>query len=193
MTRQGFLEELRRALAHLPKAEVDEIVRDQDEYIRDAVQAGRSEEDVLRSLGSPASLAASLLAETRIQQAAESTTLKEKAGNTFGAVAAIIALAPLNLIFVLGPFLGAAGLLIGGWAGAAGILLAALGFLLAFFVKLIFLSVGFWAHVSTFFFAVGCVGLSLLAFIFMAAITKAFLTLTLNYLKWNLNFIRARA
>jgi uncharacterized membrane protein len=147
----------------------------------------------VNSLGSPATLAAGLLAETRIQQAADSTSLKKKAGHTFGAVAAIIALAPLNLIFVLGPFLAAAGLLVGGWGTALGLFVAAGAFVLAFFVKLMFIGVGFWAHVSTFFFALGCVGLALLCFIFMAAVTKGFLTLTVNYLKWNLNFIRARA
>ena len=193
MKSQEFLSQLRGALSHLPKAEVDEIMRDQEEYIRDAVRAGRSEEAVIDSLGSPSAFAAGLLTESKIQKAEGSTTLKKQVGNTFGAIFAIIALAPLNLIFVLGPFLGIAGGIVGGWAAAAGILVASIALIGAFFAKLIFIPVGFWAHFSSLFFALGTVGAGVLGLIMMAAITKLFLQLTVSYLKWNLNFIRTRA
>ncbi|HXE41768.1 MAG TPA: DUF1700 domain-containing protein, partial [Candidatus Baltobacteraceae bacterium] len=126
-------------------------------------------------------------------QAQEATTLKSKANHTVGAIGAIIVLAPLNLIFVLGPFLGIAGVILGGWGAAVGIFGGAIAALVAFFTHMIFFNVGFWVHVSAFFFVTGCVGISLLLFILMAVISKVFLSLTVSYLQWNLNFIRARA
>jgi uncharacterized membrane protein len=196
MNKQEFLSQLRGALSNLPKNEVDEIMRDQEEYIRDAVQAGRSEADVIQSLGTPATFAAGLAAETKIQLAEESTTLKKQMGNTLGALLAVIAIAPVNILFmciVIGPFLGVCGAIFGGWIAASGILIAAFGLMAALFGKLIFIPAGFWAHLSSMFFAFGGIGVGVLGLIFMVVVTKVFLQLTVSYLKWNLNFIRTRA
>jgi uncharacterized membrane protein len=192
MNKADFLKELSSQLRQLATPDVEEILRDQEEYIRDAIQSGRREDEVISSLGDPKVFAASLAAESRIHSAEKSTSLKQQAHLTLGAVIAILALAPLNLIFVLGPFCGLVGVLIGLWAASAGILVAALACLVVFFVKLLFLSVGVWAQLSTFFFIAGCIGGSVLGMMLMVEITQWVLLGTLAYLKWNLNFIKAR-
>lgn len=52
MTTEIFLNDLPKALSQLPSYEVEEILRDQREYITDATSAGRNEEEVIHSLGS---------------------------------------------------------------------------------------------------------------------------------------------
>ncbi len=193
MKQDQFILELRRALIQLPQAEVEDIIRDQIEYIADAARAGRSEEDVLKSLGDPKSLANSLQADLKIQRAESASSFNNQIRLTVSALLATLALAPLNIIFVLGPFLGLIGLLVGGWAVAMGLFASAIGIFVIFFGKLIFMSAGFWTHISTLFFSVGLIGLSLLVLIFMYLISTAVLKGTISYLKWNLNFIRTRS
>lgn len=193
MTKQEYLDALKSHLAPLPQEEINDILRDQEEYIRDAVSAGRAEADVIQGLGDAKAFANSLTAGMKIEKAEQSESLKLKISGTFSAILAILALAPLNLIFVLGPFLGLVGVLCGGWAAAGGFLLAALFSLGAFFVQLIFLPVGFGVQLSAFFFLLGCLGATLLSLYVMYQATLWFTRGTLAYLKWNLKFIQARA
>jgi uncharacterized membrane protein len=192
MNRTEFLEALRKNLGHLPAAEAEEIIRDQDEYIRDAVASGRAEEEVIRGLGEPTSFAGSLSAEAKIERAEQATTIRQQSKSAFSAALALIVLAPLNLIFVLGPFVGVCGIIIGGWALAGGILIASVAVLGAFIVKGLFLTVSFMAMISSLFLILGVIGLSALGAIIMLKMTEVFLTGTIAYLRWNLNFVRGR-
>lgn len=192
-TRTEYLSALRAHLSPLPASEVDDILRDQEEFLRDAVAAGRSEEEAIRGLGDPRAFAQSLTAGYKLEQAATAPSMKLKITGAFSAIFAILALAPLNLLFVLGPFLVALFLLFGGWMAAGGLLLAAVVSFFVFFLELIFIAAGFWAHVSAFFFLLGCVGATLLALLAMAKISQWFVLGTIAYLKWNLKFIQARA
>ena len=192
-TKTEYLSALRAHLSPLPASEVDDILRDQEEFLRDAVAAGRSEEEAIRGLGDPRAFAQSLTAGYKLEQAATAPSMKLKITGAFSAIFAILALAPLNLLFVLGPFLVALFLLFGGWMAAGGLLIAAVVSFFVFFFELIFIAAGFWAHVSAFFFLLGCVGATLLALLAMAKISQWFVLGTIAYLKWNLKFIQARA
>jgi uncharacterized membrane protein len=192
MNRTEFLEALRKNLSHLPATEAEEIIRDQDEYIRDAVRSGRSEEEVVKGLGDPSNFAGSLSAEAKIEKAEQATTIRQQSKSAFSAALALIVLAPLNLIFVLGPFIGVCGILVGGWALSGGILIASVAVLGAFIVKGMFFTVGVMAMISSLFFLLGIIGLSALGAIVMLKMTEVFLTGTIAYLRWNLNFVRGR-
>lgn len=190
MTREQFLEELKRELAHLPESERAEILRDQEEYLRDAVASNRDEAAVVAALGSPKAFAANLSASAKIQSAEASPRLNQQVSSTFGAVIAVLALAPLNIFFVLGPFMTLVSINVAGWIVAACILLgstAALGYWL---FKLVFVSAGAFTHLSSLFFILGCAGAGVLALWAMYRITAAFVRVTLSYLKWNLGVIR---
>jgi len=193
MNRDQFIAELRRSLTQLPQAEVEDIVRDQLEYIQDAVASGRKEEAVIASLGEAKNLAANLQADIKIQRAENEKSFNKQVGHTVGAVFAILALAPLNIIIVLGPFMGILGLLIGGWALAMGLFASSIALFVIFIFKLIFISVGFWTQTSTLLFSLGLIGSGLLALIIMFGISNAFISMTISYLKWNLNFIKSRS
>ena len=104
MKKEEFLKQLDLSLVGISLHERQDILRDQEEYIREAVSAGRNEESVIASLGSPKELATNLSVDTKIQKAVKTDAFGKQIQNTFSAVLAILALAPLNLIFVLGPF-----------------------------------------------------------------------------------------
>jgi uncharacterized membrane protein len=191
--KSDYLNTLRSLLAPLPSSEVEDILRDQEEFIRDAMAAGRSEEDAIKGLGDPRTFAHSLTANYKLEQAASAPTMKLKITGAFSAILAVLALAPLNLIFVLGPFLGAFCLLVGGWFAAGAFLLASVVGVVVFFVEMIFISVGLWTHLSAFLFILGCIGATLLSLLAMAKISQWFVLGTIAYLKWNLRFIQARA
>lgn len=193
MTKPDYLNALKSHLSPLPEDEINDILRDQEEYIRDAVSAGRTEADVIAGLGDPKAFAHSLTAGRKIETAEKSKSLTMKISGTWSAVIAILALAPLNLIFVLGPFLIAIALMVGGWAGAFGLFAASIASFAVFFFEMIFISVGFWAQFSAFFFLLGCFGLTVLGIFAMYKLTQWFVQGTLAYLKWNLKFIQARA
>ena len=193
MKREQFLKELRDALYLLRPEEREDVVRDQDEYIRDAVAAGRAEEDVVASLGTPRAFAVNLSVESKLQKAEGASSLNQQMTGTFSAVLAILALAPLNLIFVLGPYLALLGCNIAGWAVAISIICCAFAGLAIWAVKLVFLSVGAATHLASFFFILGWLGLGILSVFVMAWLTRAFITGTIAYLRWNLSFIRGKA
>ena len=192
MKRDQFILALRRSLIQLPQAEVEDVIRDQNEYISDAIAAGRTEDDVIKSLGDPKVLANSLQADLKIQRAESAVSFNKQVSLTFSALIAILALAPLNIIFILGPFLGLLIVLIVGWAMAMGLFATSVAMFAGFFMKLIFMSAGFWTHLSTMLFSLGMIGSALIAFICMYSVTNLVLAWTISYLKWNLNFIKAR-
>jgi uncharacterized membrane protein len=193
MNKEMYLASLKQNLVELPTAETLDIIRDQEEYFRDALAAGRNESEVIKSLGDPKQFALSLRAESKIFAAENSTTVKQQIHSTLGAVIAILALAPLNLIFVFGPFMGLIGVTIAGWAVAGAILISCGAIFVIFLTKTLTVGAGFWGALSAFFLALAVLGLGLLAMATMYKATSFILKGTIAYLKWNLNFIKARA
>ena len=192
MKKVDFLAELRLGLSGFSKEEQEEIVRDQEEYIREAVSAGREEDAVIASLGDPRAFATQLKVQSKIDRVESSKRLPEQMQNVTGAVLAIMALAPFNVIFVLGPFIGIVSILFSGWLATLAILLGALVALLVFVSKLVFFGVGFYTHLSAFFLCVGVSSLGILGIYIMLAFTRFFVKATVTYLRWNLKLIEGK-
>jgi uncharacterized membrane protein len=193
MTKSEFIEQLKKELSGLPQTEIDDIIRDQEEIIRDALAAGRSEESIIASLGSPAELAKNLRAEIKIEKAKDESKLPAKVKGVFGAAGAVLVLAPFNLIFVLGPLIGLFGALFGGWAAAIAITIVFFTLTCAFLFFAIILpgSLLGWLGV-----AIGLMGgmfFGLAAFGVMYLITMLVAQLVLKYLQWNVNFVKRQA
>lgn len=197
MTQKEFIFQLRLQLAGLPGAEVDDIIRDQEEFIREACAAGRSEEAVVAALGTPADLARSLKAEIKIEnaeekifKATEEKNLSDQMKGVFGAVGAVLVLAPFNLIFVLGPFTALMGVLFGGWVTAVTLALVAIGLMLFFFGYLVFVPGGGLLYMAMLFGFLALLGLGCFMLGCMYLITRFVAQLVLRYLRWNLSFIK---
>jgi len=192
MKKEEFLKTLRENLSALPASEVDEILRDQEEFLQDAIASGRTEEEAVTRLGDPKNFAANLVTETKIKSAAAAPSLTGQARQTFGAVVAFLALAPLTFVLLIGPFAILCFLLFAGWATSAGLFLASWALIFAFIVKLLFVPVGFWTHLSAFFLTLGFIGSSFLSLLVMALLTRGFLDGVLAYLKWNVRLIQGQ-
>lgn len=95
MTKNQFLAELERQLYKLPKQEVEDILRDYDEYFQNAQFDGKDEHEVIKSLGSPKQLAKELLATYYFEEVQKSATFS----NIARAVWAAVGLGFLNIIF----------------------------------------------------------------------------------------------
>ncbi len=203
MSQSEYLSELRRHLARLPESERADILRDQEEFFREAIASGRTEADVIGSLGDPKQLAKALIAEVRLTGLESSlnpvdsgnhgATIGTQMGATLRAVVAIVTLAPFNLIFVLGPFLGLLGCLVAGWAVGASFLIAGGAAVFFLVTELMALSASGIAHTASFLLAAGVVMFSLSLLALMAWISSWVASLTVRYLRWNLDLIQARA
>lgn len=193
MNQQEYILQLKVQLSGMPQAEINDIVRDQEELIRDGMSAGRTEAAVLEGLGDPKELARNLKASYRIDQAQDEVKLSRQMSGAIGAVGALLVLAPFNLIFVLGPFCGMMGLLTAGWAVSLAIGGAAVAALVFFLAQAALISAVLSAKLASLFIFLGCIGLSAIFLIGMYHVTRLFLQLTLKYLKWNLNFIKKQA
>lgn len=193
MNKLEFFTALRAELSGLPADEVEDIVRDQEEFIADAIRSGRTEADALAALGSPRSFAASLLAETRLQKAASATGLGGRIGNTWAAMLAMLAvLAPLNIILMLGPAFIAVCLLATGWLLSIASAIGAIFLFVIFFFEFVFISSGLWVHLSMFFLTIGTMGFTAFWILALFMLTRGFVDLTIRYLKWNLTMISSK-
>src|SRR5215475_6846333 len=101
MTKAEFLDTLRRRLAGLPQAEIDELVGDYATHFADGMAAGRSEAEIAAALGDPMRLARELRAEAGFRRWEEAPT----PGNFFAVLFAFLALIAVDFMFLL-PLLG---------------------------------------------------------------------------------------
>lgn len=193
MNKSQFIEQLRKELGSLPVSEIEDIIRDHEELIRDAMAAGRSEESIIASFGSPSELARSLNAQSKIEKAQDETNFSGKIKGVMGAAAAVLVLAPFNLIFVLGPLMAIFGVLFGGWTAAIVVT--------AVFVCMSLVCLALTAVFPAGFFALLGVGIGLLGGVFfgfvglgiMYMLSMFIAQLVLKYLKWNVNFVKKQA
>jgi uncharacterized membrane protein len=190
MNKQEFLNQLRSHLRKLPKSEIEDILRDQDEFITDAVASGRVEKEVIQSIGDPKKFAANIIAESKIQQAESASSFRKQMRYTFAAIIAFLALAPLNAIVILGPFLILVSLLMSGFLSALSTVAVGLLGVVGFFTTAFFIPVGFWPHLSLLSFLVGLVGAGAILVLLMIYLARLFLRATVGYIRWNYNFMK---
>lgn len=107
MTKNKFLQQLNASLKRLSEKERTDILKDYEEHFTFGLEEGKSEEEIVASLGSPAQIAKELLADYHIEKVTASATT----GNVFRAIWAVIGLGFFNLLIVLGPAITLAALI----------------------------------------------------------------------------------
>lgn len=141
MNKQAYLDALKESLRDLPIHEVDAILYDINERFLLGIQEGQSEEIIIAQLGTPLQLSAQYLNE--INPSAQATPVLEPAAQVAPSQATpsnyspqryveskktnvllLMLLIFLNLTFVLGPYIGVWGALIGFFFAAFGMILA---------------------------------------------------------------------
>ncbi len=100
MTRLEFLDTLRRRLAGLPPAEIDDLVADYATHFADGMAAGRSEADIAQALGDPMRLARELRAEAGFRRWETERTPASFFAVLFGFLALVIGGGALLLMMI---------------------------------------------------------------------------------------------
>ncbi len=106
--------------------ERQEILRDYEEHFRAGKEEGKSEEEIVHSLGDPYELAKEILQDHSLEKEEE----ESPTSNLFQKIFIILGLGFFNLIFVLGPFLGLVGLLFSSYIFAGILIFAPVIFLI---------------------------------------------------------------
>src|SRR5690625_5170729 len=99
MTKNNFLSQLTNLLKKLPEKERVEILQDYVDHFAFGLEEGKTEEEIVKSLGSPSQIAKEIRANYHIDQVNTSTSI----GNILRATWAVIGLGFFNLVIVLGP------------------------------------------------------------------------------------------
>lgn len=132
MTRNEFFAQLAHALQQLTESERNDILRDYQEYFVDAQQAGRSDAEIIATLGQPAQIAKQLTAHRQLNVAKQNLTF----GTFIKATLAVIGLTFINLVFVLGPLLCIIALFLGIWVVSICLLVSPIMYLVIFLFRI---------------------------------------------------------
>ncbi|MFY0546316.1 DUF1700 domain-containing protein [Brevibacillus sp. H7] len=183
MTRVEFIRELDELLNGLPDKERLDILADYTEHFLIGMDKGKSEHEIAEALGSPKMIAKEIIAGYHIHQAQSDTSIK----NVTRALFATVSLGFFNLLFVLGPFFGLIGILLGLYAASVALILSPVG---------LFISYGVPGNADeTLFFVSASLasgGLGVMMGIGMIALTKWLYRQFLRYLNFNLRMIRGK-
>lgn len=180
MTKDQFLKELHSSLKRLSSAERQDILHDYEEHFAIGLEAGKTEEQIAASLGSPNQIAKELLAEFHLEKAEATATT----ANIIRAVWAAIGLGFFNLVIVLGPFIGLVGVIFAGWAASIGFICTPL---LVLANAVINPSAFKWFDI---FFSMALCGAGIFIAIGMYFATKAIAKGFVRYLKFNVTLVK---
>src|SRR5258708_1960548 len=112
MSKDKFIQDLRDGLRGIPETEKKDILSDYEEHFRAGREQGKTEEHIAASLGNAKTIAKQFRAGYSIKQAEADFS----AGNIVRAVLAAVSLGFFNIVFVIGPFAGLVGILVGLYA-----------------------------------------------------------------------------
>lgn len=192
MNKNEFLKQLSSLLSNLPSDERQEILFDYQEHFSIGLEEGKTDEEIIKSLGSPKSIARQYTANYIVNQAEANPSTT----NVLRAIFASIVLGFFNLVFVLGPFVGVVGILIGLFGASIGISIAGVSVfcgvaLFPILSSTISMPIALTSNVpATIFLGIGLTSLGLLFTIGNCYLAKWLYIATIKYLKFNLRIIR---
>lgn len=130
MNKDEWILKVTKGLSNMSQEEIAEITADYREYFQDAIDNGRTEEEVIRSLGNPRKVSKELKASSNIKRAEENMNLINISRAVFSVVTLgifnlTVMFSPTLLLFLLIFIFALLGLII----GATGLFLLALGIL----------------------------------------------------------------
>ena len=129
MTKQGFLEQLKGSLKGISSGEVNDILADYEEHFAAGATGGKSEEEIAGALGNPKTIGRSYRVDAALKRD------KPQLRGVFSAVFASVSLGFFNIVFVLGPFLALAAVLIALWAAAFAVGIAGIAVILGIILQ----------------------------------------------------------
>lgn len=190
MTKQKYLDELRRYLAKLPATEVTEILSDYEEHFDVAMGAGKNEEQISNALGHPRIIAQSHLMTALINEVSTTPSTLGRSSALIRMMLLLFVLAPFNFLVLLGPVVTSVALLVAGWAIPLAVGGASIAAYIVYFAKAA-TTIGFLPVASMTFMLIGTLGAAALCVMLMWLLTRGFILLVSSYIRWNFNLITA--
>jgi uncharacterized membrane protein len=192
MNKQAFLNELEKALSCLSPEEKQDILRDMQEYFYEGNQRGQSDEEMVKKLGQPKTIADTIIAEKKVERIKKANTIPQKFSAVFSALFAILLLTPLNLIFVFIPLLLATLFILIGWPIVFLITVTLPIILLASLIFSLFIGFKFLALLAILFFVIGWSSMIAAIVIGFSCLTWAYFRAIAKLLDWNIQFVKNR-
>ncbi len=190
-TKKDYMRELERRIRTLPAEDARELLADYEAHFTAGLEAGKSEEEICRSLGSVRSVAQEILTTTWVRHLDTAPKKLRSPGAILQMLVMILILAPFNFFMLICPFLILFVLVFAGWTIPFAI--GAVAFAgIAFFWQTAGDPIGLLNGASLVFIFLGTVGLACLSGLFMYVCTKTAFKLLLSFFKWNLDLINAR-
>ena len=189
MNRNEFLNSLNIQLGRLSQEDRNDILYDYEEHFSIGLEQGKTEEEIVKSLGDPRLIARQFIADTMVKQAVQTKSV----GNVTRAVFAIAGLGFFNLVITVPIFFSLLAVLISLYASAFAISVSGLAVILAPMVQPMFpdyVDMGGINPGVLIFTGVGLVSLGILFFIGVIYMSKYFFKGTIAYLKMNMNIIK---
>ncbi|OMF22211.1 hypothetical protein BK133_26970 [Paenibacillus sp. FSL H8-0548] len=179
-TRDRYMLELEELLKVIPEVQRKDWLYDYYLHFQQAVENGQSEEDAARELGDPRLIANELLLSYRVDEAETNSSF----GKLSKAVFATVSLGLFNIIFILGPYLALAAVILSLWVSALAIGLAGIGIAIESVVNNTF------TIPQALTIALITSAITILLIVGLKALTAAFYKMTLKYLKFNTRIFR---
>nr|WP_263625586.1 DUF1700 domain-containing protein [Bacillus infantis] len=177
-----FLGRLEKLLGKVPEYDRREMLYDYEEHFEIGLANGRTEREIMEELGDPHVIARDLLADYRIVKAEKTQSVS----NIFQAATAAVSLSFFNLVFILGPLIGLAGVYISLCAVALVLTLSPFALLgSSFFTGFEDMTLNFFASLALF-------SLGLLLSIGMIYVGKFFYRVLLGYIKFNVRLVKGK-
>ena len=185
MTKNEYLNNLKSYLNSLPDEEIREILLDYEEHFIIGREKGKTEDEIAEELGTPKEVADSILQSLGAEHAKPVKEVKPATPvDSTRKTLITILLVALNLMFVLPPFMGVIGFLIGVFAAGAGIAVGGVGVLIG--LPVTFFVPGFVPGIlTTISFGIGLICLGILTVILGVALSKLLYRITSSYISWN--------
>ena len=181
MNKKEFMGKLDNALTDIPKAEKKEVMRDYEDHFSIGLEKGRTEEEIAKSLGDPASIAKSITAEYSITRAKREPGIE----NIFRAIITVTGLGLFNLIFVLIPLIIAVELLFVAYIVAA--VFIAVPFLMLVYPASVSILSG---DTPTWMVGIGLHIIGDILLVVLLYVTKGFYKLIIAHLRMNIKIIK---
>lgn len=180
MTKQQFLQSLEKELRIIPKNDRMEILQDFEEHFAIGVTEGKSEQQIVASLGTPQQIAKEMVGASEF----ETTKSTSTSGNIVRSILIAIGVIFFNLIVVIGPFFTVVGLGLSGWI--VGVSFISTPILLL--INVIYSPSSF--TLFEFFVTLGLCGLGIFITMGMYVVTKGIIHGTRKYVQFNINLVK---
>lgn len=196
MNKDEYLEKLTRLLKDMSKEDKEDILLDYEEHFMVGLEKGRTEEEISKALGDPETVAKQIKVEYMIKKAED----KPSVGSVFEAALAAAGLGFFNLVFIAGPVLLVASVMVTLFVAGLAVIFAGILTVVSPLLHLlfphqnlhIFLGTGILNNLVSFAGGIGLTIVGIMWVIIIVYIAKWFYDLLIRYLKLNLKIIKGR-